>query len=114
MTIESLETTVQILFTDMAHWNHPEMMWKTPAMFQQSRKFAAMRSSRAISGGIGNSGISVDELVYLVFFNMLYRNNTFQCPLITFLPHLVLYVKYMQTFCKTWLGISLKFTWKKI
>ena len=35
-------------------------------MFQQSRKFAAMSSSRAISGGIGNSGISVDELVYLV------------------------------------------------
>ena len=31
----------------------------------------------------------------------------------TFLPHLVLYVKYMQTFCKTWLGISLKFTWKR-
>ena len=25
-----------------------------------------MRSSRAISGGMGNSGISVEELVYLV------------------------------------------------
>ena len=37
------------------------------AVLQQSRKFAAISSSRAISGGIGNSGISVDELVYLVF-----------------------------------------------
>ena len=72
--VESLETTVQILLTDMAHWSHPELMWKTPAMFQQSRKFAAMSSSRAISGGMGNSGISVDELVYLVFYTI----NTFQ------------------------------------
>ena len=78
------------------------------AMFQQSRKFAAMRSSRAISGGIGNSGISVDELVYLRHKQDVSIPNCFT------LFYLVLYVKYMQTFCKTWLGISLKFTWKKI
>ena len=45
---------------------------------QQSKKFAAIRSSRAISGGMGNSGISVELLV-----------------------NLTLYVKYMQTFCST-------------
>ena len=74
-------------------------------MLQQSRKFAAMSSSSAISGGIGNSGISVDELVYLEW--------DISMPTPFDGTHLVLYVKYMQTFCKTWLGISLKLTWKK-
>ena len=65
-----------------------------------------MSSSSAISGGIGNSGISVDELVYLEW--------DISMPTPFDGTHLVLYVKYMQTFCKTWLGISLKLTWKKI
>ena len=64
-----------------------------------------MSSSSAISGGIGNSGISVDELVYLEW--------DISMPTPFDGAYLVLYVKYMQTFCKTWLGISLKLTWKK-
>ena len=71
-------------------------------MLQQSRKFAAMSSSSAISGGIGNSGISVDELVYLEW--------DFSKPSPFNGSHLVLYVKYMHTFWRTWLGISRKFT----
>lgn len=45
---------------------------------QQSRKLAAISSSSAISGAIGNSGISVELFVYRT-----------------------LYVKYWHTFCKT-------------
>lgn len=32
--------------------------------FQQSKKLAAIKSSNAISGAIGNSGISVELFVY--------------------------------------------------
>lgn len=60
--------------------NQLELTWhlRNTRNSQQSKKFAAIRSSRAISGAIGNSGISVELLVYRT-----------------------LYVKYMQTFCST-------------
>lgn len=48
------------------------------SIIQQSKKFAAINNSNAISGAIGNSGISVELLVYRT-----------------------LYVKYMQTFWRT-------------
>ena len=52
---------------------------KYQLLFQQSKKLAAIRSSKAISGCMGNSGISVLLFVYLT-----------------------LYEKYIQTFSSTW------------
>ena len=74
----------------MAPLSHPELISIMPARFQQSRKLAAMSSSRAISGGIGNSGISVDELVYLKLQDEIPKINSachkMHCHLI---PHLI-------------------------